>query len=242
MSYILDALKKLEHEKTRTSRASGKINITGELYGGGQIRPTQGRPIKTVLLVLVVVLLTVGVTWFFMKDNGVQSRSAAKSGEIHPASVATNTIPKPVTSVPPAPVAQIHAVQPSVAPVAASAPPVVKQPAPLAAVQSATPDENEEKTYRDYRKQSKKAAILPLPESTALKPGPAPADIKVSGIAWQEEHRDRRAVVNGFLMREGAVVAGAKITEILQDRVRFSLSGSSFEVTFISAEAPVTGK
>jgi general secretion pathway protein B len=63
----------------------------------------------------------------------------------------------------------------------------------------------------------------------------APADIKLSGIAWQDERRTRRAVVNGFLMQEGGIVAGARITDIYQDRVRFSLSGKTFEIPLISS-------
>ena len=58
----------------------------------------------------------------------------------------------------------------------------------------------------------------------------APADIKLSGIAWQEERSSRRAVINGFLLKEGAVVSGAKISEILADRVRFSSAAGTFEI------------
>ena len=63
----------------------------------------------------------------------------------------------------------------------------------------------------------------------------APADIKLSGIAWQDEHRARRAVINGFLMQEGGIVHGARVTEILQDRVRFSQSGSTFEISLAAS-------
>jgi hypothetical protein len=78
---------------------------------------------------------------------------------------------------------------------------------------------------------------LPADQTTA-----APADIKLSGIAWQEEHRARRAVVNGFLMQEGGVVSGARITDIYQDRVRFTLSGKTFEIPLVSSAVPAAGK
>jgi general secretion pathway protein B len=78
---------------------------------------------------------------------------------------------------------------------------------------------------------------LPADQATA-----APADIKLSGIAWQEERRARRAVVNGFLMKEGGVVSGARITDIFQNRVRFSLSGKSFEIPLVSSAVPAAGK
>jgi len=60
-------------------------------------------------------------------------------------------------------------------------------------------------------------------------------NIKVSGIAWQEERRLRRAVVNGALVAEGAEVVGARILEIKENRVKFSRGGQSFEVLYPSA-------
>ncbi len=59
---------------------------------------------------------------------------------------------------------------------------------------------------------------------------PPPADIKLSGIAWQDERAARRVVINGFLLKEGAVVSGAKIIEIQADRVRFSTGTGQFEL------------
>jgi type II secretory pathway component PulC len=122
---------------------------------------------------------------------------------------------------------------------------VITSPAPVSASIPAVPvadDEEDEERRRTRRPLAKKAASSHVLKAPVLASVPAPADIKVSGIAWQDERSARRAVVNGFLMREGAIVSGAKITEILQDRVRFSLSGTSFEVTFISAGLPGAGK
>ena len=70
----------------------------------------------------------------------------------------------------------------------------------------------------------------------------APAGITLSGIAWQDDRRARRGVVNGFLMQEGGVVSGARITEIYQDRVRFTLSGTYFEIPLTSTGFPAAGK
>lgn len=71
---------------------------------------------------------------------------------------------------------------------------------------------------------------------------PSPSDIRVSGIAWQDEQGARRAVVNGFLMQEGGSVSGAKITEIFRDRVRFSQSGSIFDVYLLASGFPGKAK
>lgn len=93
-----------------------------------------------------------------------------------------------------------------------------------------------------------KRAPLPAPA-----PGPAPqpvlrpamadqptgsdypgAELIVSGIAWQEERSLRRAVVNGSLVAEGAEVAGARIVEIGERRVKFSQGGRTISVSLSS--------
>jgi len=71
-------------------------------------------------------------------------------------------------------------------------------------------------------------------ESAAL-PDPASTNLTVTGIAWQEEKYARRAVVNGTLLGEGSVIAGARIVEIKEDRVRFSIGGRTMEVLLSSA-------
>src|SRR6185369_6521965 len=73
----------------------------------------------------------------------------------------------------------------------------------------------------------------PLPQAQSISPPvavvdralarpPAPPALTVSGIAWQKGGGDRFAMVNGSPVGEGATVAGAKVLEILPDRVRFS--------------------
>lgn len=56
------------------------------------------------------------------------------------------------------------------------------------------------------------------------------AEFKVNGIAWQKESSSRLAVVNGVAVTQGATVDGAKVVEILPDRVRLSRGGRTFEV------------
>ena len=60
----------------------------------------------------------------------------------------------------------------------------------------------------------------------------APADITISGIAYQDERHLRRAVVNGTLVREGEEIAGARVVEIKEHKVRMSRGGKLFEVPF----------
>lgn len=59
-------------------------------------------------------------------------------------------------------------------------------------------------------------------------------DITISGIAYQDERRLRRAVLNGALVGEGAEVAGARVVEIKETKVRLSRGGQVFEVHFSS--------
>jgi general secretion pathway protein B len=78
------------------------------------------------------------------------------------------------------------------------------------------------------------AVPLPVPEPvepvTMTPEQPAlVSNLTVSGIAWQEEHRLRRAVVNGLLVKEGETVEGALVVEIRQDRVRFDSNGQRVE-------------
>lgn len=243
MSYILDALKKLEQEKSRKSRSVGKVNITGELFGGERSRPSEGRNMKIIFLVLLAVVVTFGATLFFLKGKGGRSSVSSRPVVAQPAPAVNIPVPVPAPAVPAPPVQALPVQQITTVPLQATAPapaPVVAQPAPTNDDMS---DDDEGRERRRRRHRIPAAAASSQPQATAaLKSGQAPADIKVSGIAWQDERSARRAVVNGFLLREGAVVSGAKITEILQDRVKFSLSGTTFEVTFISTGAPVAGK
>jgi hypothetical protein len=62
--------------------------------------------------------------------------------------------------------------------------------------------------------------------------GSSSNSLTVSGIAWQDDRVDRRAVVNGILAGEGTVVeGGALIVRIFPDRVRFSRAGQTIDVS-----------
>jgi hypothetical protein len=54
--------------------------------------------------------------------------------------------------------------------------------------------------------------------------------ITVSGIAYNKDAADRLAVINGVPVGEGKTVSGAKVEEIMPDKVRFSLGQKTFEV------------
>jgi general secretion pathway protein B len=241
MSYILDALKKLEHEKSRKNRASGMSTISGALFESERPTKPTAAGWKIALAVVTAVLLTFGVTWYVFKPASIHEKPAAPVATIQPPSAPVrNDIQTPPTAPPavPDPAPQPPAVAVPAAPaVVKAAPPRMVQkapPSPTAVLDGTAADDAAARlTMQELRKRTRDRQGLTADQMMA-----APADIKLSGIAWQEERRARRAVVNGFLMQEGGVVSGARITDIFQDRVRFSMSGKVFEIPLVSAAAP----
>jgi general secretion pathway protein B len=241
MSYILDALKKLENEKGKKKPVAGMVCISGELFKDEQRRKTGGGVWKLVIVVVVASLVTFGATWYFLKGrNGhrfVKSRLAAQSMAVGDASSRrlSGVTTFPAASSAPSQAATVApSVQHSASQTTTSVNPVVKETAPAIIVQK----------HGRSRTERKKPVTPAQPlEKPVARTTPPPADIKISGIAWQDEHSSRQAVVNGFLMHEGGIISGARITDILKDRVRFSQDGRIFEVPFVaSAGLPELGK
>jgi len=243
MSYILDALKKLEHEKSRKSRGDGMINISGALFENERPKPSARAGWKIALGVAVAVLVTFGATWLLLRPgNGRKNPVPHPAAQISPAPATPQATVAPVPQQPMPTAVPVQQTPPTAASAPAQSTPVSppalpsKQKAAVEPVSPAADDDEEDRASRRHTRERKG------PESPAEQASAAPADIQLSGIAWQEERRARRAVVNGFLMREGGVVSGAKITDIYQDRVRFSLSGKIFEIPLISSTVPAAGK
>lgn len=254
MSYILDALKKLEHEKNRKARGNGMSSITGELFNNDQQRGEGKGAGKIVLITFFVSLVTCGATWLFLNpDKHTLKTTSASNTTASKATPPSQPQPSPAAapSQQPQATAPAQAPTPSVQPV--SLPTIQSTPTaqtfaatpsasaikqrPVTAKTSASVQNTEEAaaliTAQELRKRIKDQKI---PAAPTMAP---PADIKLSGIAWQDDHRARRAVINGFLVQEGGTVSGARITEILQDRVRFSQSGSVFELS-LSASSGIS--
>jgi general secretion pathway protein B len=243
MSYILDALKKLEHEKSRKSRGNGTINISGALFEHERPRPSGTAGWKIALAVVAAVLVTFAATWQLLRPaKGREKVVAGLAPPVSPPQLVVETAAPPL---PVPPVIPVHEAPLPAAPVPSPVAPVrasahsskplkaVVQVAPVAEDAAALP------TMQELRKRTKEQKGQAASAGQTMA---APADIKLSGIAWQEERRARRAVVNGFLMQEGGVVSGARITDIYQERVRFSLADKTFEIPLVSSTAPATGK
>lgn len=69
-----------------------------------------------------------------------------------------------------------------------------------------------------------KAAALPAPASSEL-------TFTLSGIAWNKDSAERLAIINGQPTATGSTVNGVIVEEILQDRVKMSHNGRSFELS-----------
>ena len=230
MSYILDALKKIEHEKNK-KRPDGRVSISGDLFQERKQPAARTGIWKFVALIAVASLLTCAGTWFFFQGSGRKSRAIIRRVAppspvpANPPVVAAPAIPAPA-SVPPAPQVTPAAVPPVVPPAAVA--PVVKPV--IRKAQKAVKVVKGVSAKQDNARSKKTAKVQPASVKQPDQTVPAPADIKLSGIAWQDEHIARRAVINGFLLKEGSVVSGAKITDIQADRVRFSSSSGNFEI------------
>jgi general secretion pathway protein B len=234
MSYIIDALKKLEQEKARKAKRPGSITIAGELFSENRPARYQKSGRNAAIAILAAVALTFAISWYFLKGSG--SRVVAMRPSV-PA-----TTPQPAISSPagtaPQPTAAPSATTPAEPPHAVQPPAVPAVTVPAAKTLPGKPvvsnDDEEDTGRRPKRAQSQKAVSAKVAPALAA----APADIQVTGIAWQDERSLRRAVVNGLLLKEGAVISGAQLKEILPDRVRFERSGSLFEVPFVSTGIP----
>lgn len=219
MSYILDALKKIEHEKSKKNGPAGRISISGDLFLE-RSRPAAKNGIwKIMLLVVGVSLMTGASIWFVLQKKETKR----------------DVIVRPLAP----PVAPIAPVTPPAMPQVAS-PPVQSKSATVTVPSAVAPVAQKKAKASSGEDLPAKGASLPKKQITAPQPPvyqkqtvqtvPAPADIKLSGIAWQDDRTARRVVINGFLLKEGAVISGAKITDIKADRVRFLSDAGQFEL------------
>ncbi|WP_168206064.1 hypothetical protein [Geobacter sp. FeAm09] len=245
MSYILDALKKLESEKERKARGTGMVNIAGELFKTGSAPHKERRNWPLILgLVLLASLVTFGATFLFLHDGKGRAKRHAVAPPL--AQVPPSPPMPPQPAVPQALPAKPAAPVPPPGPPPAAAPRKVVSPPPAAKPAQAPRRPPVAKPAQPAAPAAEEGAAVPAPAEPARPAAtalvPAPADIKVSGIAWQEHRGASRAVVNGFLLKEGDTVSGARIVGILQNRVRFSSGAGTFEVYLVATGLPAAAK
>lgn len=231
MSYILDALKKIEHEKNKKKNQNGMLNLSGDLFRVRSQPRAKSGTWKILTVIIAASLLTGGATWFVLRGSGTKSAAGKRPTALQSSQAPSAAAPVPAAVIPTPPIPALHApppppaaVVPSVVPVAAA--PATVKPAPQKKAEAGAEDDSRRQGAQHSKKESKVQAP-PVQKSPTV---PAPADIKLSGVAWQEERAARRAVINGFLLKEGAVISGAKITDIRADKVLFSTAAGIFEL------------
>ena len=218
MSYILDALKKIEHEKSKKAGPGGRVSISGDLFQERSRPPARAGIWKIVLLIAAASLVTAAGTWFVLLGSGRKNVAVVRPAAPPPPAPVNPPVATPAVPLP---------VQTQSAPVAA--PPASPLPVAPKSTETAGGEEVSPREAGRSKKRIRAQTASPYPKQAVPTVQP-PADIKLSGIAWQDERAARRVVINGFLLKEGAVVSGAKITDIQADRVRFSSAAGQFEI------------
>jgi len=231
MSLILEALRKMEQE--RKSRRGAGLDIRPEvLRYRAAVKQPQSKPYLLVAIGLVLLTAGIGAGILLKGNHGEEAN--------HP--VALSSPDLPLAPAAPASVPVPTAEQSAPAP----SEPEVVQPARMAAEPASQAKSQPSSALAPVGRKPGAASGSSLPESAGLpqaKPlhqetsDPSQAgipEISISGIAWQDERRMRRAVLNGALVGEGAEVAGARVVEIRENKVRMSRGGQIFEVFFSS--------
>ena len=218
MSLILDALRKMEQER-RSRRGSGQDLRPEVLRYRLAAQPKQ--PSRYPLFIVAALLLSVGIgAGFWLNGNGDEPERQATQDAGSPGAaplVTSPAAPAPVPTEAPA------ALPPAAAPAAPAALPEAPASRPLA--------------VEPARQKTPRTATAPQPATPMEEPGAShggASDIVISGIAYQDERHMRRAVLNGVLVGEGAEIAGARVVEIKETKVKLSRGGQIFEVPFSS--------
>ena len=227
MSFILKALKKVDQEKT--VKKEGTVDLhTALLTDTDSKKETSPWIVRGAALVLVLIVAG-ALTWKFMKPGKTSKRAASRAARISRISPApevpqASAVPAPA----PAPV-QAPSSAPVPLPVAAPVPAPAAAPAQVTARSAAAPGPQ---ISADTPRKTRHASAGKQPPARAPREltGTAPADLKVNGIAYQDEPADSMAVVNGVLVKRGMTVGGMKVDEIFRDRVRFSGRDGLFDL------------
>lgn len=214
MSHILDALQKLQEEKTAQLKQSA---ITaGILLDAGTPRPPKAKRYLMASLAAMALVIGVVAFWLIQRPNPQARPKQPLTEQQQLALQPPAVVPPPLQTAPAAVPVALPAVKPAV--------PAI--PAQL------SPDEDEEdRASRQTKRANAATTVAPVPSAPdAPVTVGAPEGVKLSGIAWHDSRKLRRAVINDLLVAEGAEVAGARIVEIRTNLVRLEKNGTRFEV------------
>lgn len=257
MSLILEALRKMEQDRKNRQGASTGIRAEVLRYRAS-VQPQQAKPYRLVAICLVLLAAGIGAGAFMKgKRDVVVSQAEQPTAALSSVAAPALTEPPPdapALNTPPAAALPASVALPATVTVAA---PVVTAPAPAGALPAAknamptnrpaaSPIPAEFTAAKPARRsaaaeaRAARAEADAKPQSKAVRREsagdvqPVMTEITISGIAFQDERNLRRAVLNGALVGEGAEVAGARVVEIRENKVRMSRGGQLFDVVFSS--------
>jgi len=236
MSLILDALKKLNREKS--SRRNGTVNIAAEI-----LRPDLPRPGKRMWIYFTAIFLTAVATAVI--TYAVISKTPPPAA-IKPAASRIQVTPDPLSHEPVGDARDERTRDPRKikAPIESKRPVETKKP-----VEIKKPVDSQEQPVEDKIPSpstsegkispeviSKEAPVVPgdmrkPAEQTPRRSAVTPTSLKLSGIVWSEEPSRRLAVINGMVTTEGFVFEGMKVVEIHPDHVLLLLNDQPFELS-----------
>lgn len=220
MSSILNALKKLEHEESRTG---GKVAWPERIDSRRTIRRWEihsGRFTVTLWAMLAVVIL-IAAGWglnYWLGDPGDAERppiaATARIADSLPAP-APPVAPPAFGTAPPAAARQPAASQ---VPVHRAASTVPAPPKAAPPVRTGTEVES--------------VPVSPKPKSKS--PELLTEGFQLQAISWSERTEDRIAVINGNIVREGAVLDGYRIARIQPEEVIVSKADRRWRLVFLA--------
>jgi general secretion pathway protein B len=207
MSVILDALRRLDREKS--SRRGGTANIAVEM-----LRPDQSGPRKKIALYAIPVCLTAiaaaGVTYVLMSEPVPVS---------HPAPV-EESAPAPASREP------VRKDQEEISRLSQK----IESPVGSKPTETFSGEKKVERNVISEETDSTHGSTKKALEHTQTGPAVALPSLAISAIVWYEDPAKRFAMINGMISTEGSLVEGVKVEEINPTSVRFSHNGQYFEI------------
>jgi general secretion pathway protein B len=216
MSVILDALRKLDREKS--SRRSGTANIAVEI-----LRPDQSRPWGKIALYAIPVSLTAiaaaAVTYVLMSEPGSLPKPLPPVPVSHPA---------PIQQATPAPLPREPV--PNARDEISQVPQKVESPVVSKPTETSSGEKKVEQNVISEEADTTHGSARKALEHAQTGPAAAPPSLAISAIVWYEDPSKRFAMINGMIITEGSLVEGVKVVEINPTSVRFLQNGQYFEI------------
>ena len=223
MSLILDALKKVEKDRSRRDPKAAADIASAIVLSDHDTNRRRMMLIGTSLFLAAILVFAAGagITYFMagsgqpLKKGGPQPLPSEPSSLKSNASGPSTTL----TAKPSEPVLAAIIREPSEANRAIIRNRAAKQTLPA-------------------RKAEKSPAVSTPPvqkgiptEASRTTAQEDPPTMKISGIVWFEDRHDRRALINGISLKEGDTVEGARIVQIDPTLVHFTRNGRAFEIS-----------